>query len=277
MNANQEKKYVLINAIYDVDMYAHTMNEYEEKGYITWETRLVEMRPGDVIYIYYSKLPMESEGRVLLRGEVLESNIKLTCDEIYGNKDMTIVKAIKIANVEAVAYADTEKYSKDTLQSKYGIITTRGGIYLKNEHRSFIDFIEANVDDRSSVQESLIYFKKCVDIYNEKTFCECGKKHVTFLKTDGTKYFEKHHLIPLNTIDKLGLPEKFVDSEDNKFHLCSNCHNEIHYGCIDRRRSLIKTLYLLKSDWYDEKFGAYAEPMGVLDWLYKLYRVEKSK
>ena len=118
-----------------------------------------------------------------------------------------------------------------------------------------------------------MFFQNRIKAYNDKTFCACDKKHLTFVRPDGTKYFEGHHLVPDATLVQLGVE----DWKENIFQLCSNCHNQIHYGHLDSKRALIYKLYCLKKEWFDNTVQKYAGTMSVLDWLYKLYRVEKSK
>lgn len=58
--------------------------------------------------------------------------------------------------------------------------------------------------------------------------CEYDKTHKSFISRKTNKpYMEAHHLIPME------FQNEFVDSLDraeNVICLCSNCHNEIHYG-----------------------------------------------
>lgn len=57
--------------------------------------------------------------------------------------------------------------------------------------------------------------------------CEVGD-HETFLrKKNNLPYTEPHHLIPLQYDDQF---EYSLDVEANIVSLCSNCHNQIHYG-----------------------------------------------
>lgn len=276
MQLKNGRRCALIGAIYDIDVFAHTVSEYETKNYVTWETRLTRLEPGDIVYLFYSNLPAESEGRILFRCEVLQSKIKLTRDEIYGNGDPTLVKSIKLCNLEAVSFADTERFCMSRLFRQFGINTTRGGIYLEDVHKALIDELEDDAQDRRPLREALNYFLRRVQAINDASFCACGKQHVTFMKPDGTKYFEIHHLVPESTKTRNHLPEGLVESINNKFQLCSTCHNEIHYGQIDNRRTLIKKLYLLNKDWYDQNLKDYSKPMDVLNWLYRIYRVEKA-
>lgn len=61
--------------------------------------------------------------------------------------------------------------------------------------------------------------------------CECqepGEVHPSFIrKTNGTNYTEPHHLIPLSEQDNF---EFSLDVPANIVSLCSNCHNQLHYG-----------------------------------------------
>ena len=52
--------------------------------------------------------------------------------------------------------------------------------------------------------------------------------HPTFIrKKSDKKYTEPHHLIPMAFSDEFDVS---LDVEENIVSLCSNCHNQIHYG-----------------------------------------------
>lgn len=58
--------------------------------------------------------------------------------------------------------------------------------------------------------------------------CEIDNDHPTFIRKNSDKtYTEPHHLIPLAFQDQFDVS---LDIEENIVSLCSNCHNEIHYG-----------------------------------------------
>ena len=58
--------------------------------------------------------------------------------------------------------------------------------------------------------------------------CELDSNHITFIrKKSGKPYTEPHHLVPMAYQDQF---EVSLDREENIVSLCSNCHNEIHYG-----------------------------------------------
>ncbi len=74
--------------------------------------------------------------------------------------------------------------------------------------------------------------------------CEIDNNHPTFIRRNSNKpYTEVHHLIPLSFQEQF---EHSLDVEENVVSLCSNCHNEIHYG--KDADSLIRILYTERAD-----------------------------
>lgn len=63
--------------------------------------------------------------------------------------------------------------------------------------------------------------------------------HLFLRKSNGLPYTEPHHLIPMAASDDF--PKASLDREQNIVSLCSNCHNEIHYG--KESEKLIKQLF----------------------------------
>lgn len=58
--------------------------------------------------------------------------------------------------------------------------------------------------------------------------CEIDECHPTFIRKSSSKnYVEPHHLVPMEYSEQF---ENSLDVEANIVSLCSNCHNEIHYG-----------------------------------------------
>jgi hypothetical protein len=73
-----------------------------------------------------------------------------------------------------------------------------------------------------------------------KHSCEIEENHHSFIrKNTNTKYAEPHHLIPMANQD---LFDNSLDVEANIVSLCSNCHNQIHYGAGSEK--LIELLYI---------------------------------
>lgn len=88
--------------------------------------------------------------------------------------------------------------------------------------------------------------------------CEISTDHKTFMrKVDGLPYTEPHHLIPMAEQDKF---EVSLDVPENIVSLCSNCHNEIHYG--KEAKALITKLY--------EQRNALLESVGITISLHDL-------
>ena len=58
--------------------------------------------------------------------------------------------------------------------------------------------------------------------------CEICSAHPTFIrKSNGKPYTEPHHLVPMKAQKDFSVS---LDVENNVVSLCSNCHNQIHYG-----------------------------------------------
>jgi len=74
--------------------------------------------------------------------------------------------------------------------------------------------------------------------------CEIDKNHPTFIRRNSNyNYTETHHLIPLEYSAEF---DYTLDTEENIVSLCSNCHNQIHYGA--GAEALIKKLYDERKD-----------------------------
>lgn len=58
--------------------------------------------------------------------------------------------------------------------------------------------------------------------------CEIDELHPTFIRKNSSKnYVEPHHLVPMKYSKHF---EHSLDVEANIVSLCSNCHNQLHYG-----------------------------------------------
>lgn len=77
-------------------------------------------------------------------------------------------------------------------------------------------------------------------IKNNNYCCSIDKNHDTFIKPDGTKYMEVHHLIPLN--QQRNFKYK-LDTKTKIVLLCPNCHKMLHLGRIEDIKPLLKKLY----------------------------------
>lgn len=95
----------------------------------------------------------------------------------------------------------------------------------------------------------VIYYKRSAKVsanaLNHACYkCEINNDHKTFLrKKDEIPYTEAHHLIPMS---QQGNFEFSLDIEENIISLCSNCHNEIHYG--KNQNELLEKLFNERKD-----------------------------
>lgn len=70
--------------------------------------------------------------------------------------------------------------------------------------------------------------------------CEVDANHKSFIsRTTGRAYMETHHLIPVENHESF---EYSLDVEENIVCLCSNCHNQVHYGA--NAKAIVKKLYM---------------------------------
>ncbi len=97
--------------------------------------------------------------------------------------------------------------------------------------------------------------------------CEVDPTHQSFLRRDGrTMYMEPHHLIPMALTDYFGVD---LDREQNIFSLCSNCHNQIHYGAKADVKRLIARLFLAR----EQEISAILGRRICVEELYQIYKV----
>jgi 5-methylcytosine-specific restriction protein A len=82
--------------------------------------------------------------------------------------------------------------------------------------------------------------KKAQALFDADYCCEIDKRHMTFIReSDGKPYTEAHHLIPMAYQNDF-LPAS-LDVQANIVSLCSNCHNQIHYG--KEKKEIITRLF----------------------------------
>ena len=97
--------------------------------------------------------------------------------------------------------------------------------------------------------------------------CEIDSSHPSFLRRDGFYvYMEPHHLIPMSMTDDFNVS---LDREQNIFSLCSNCHNQIHYGTKEDVQRLISKLFLSR----EEEICAILGRRITLEEIYQIYKV----
>lgn len=174
------------------------------------------------------------------RGLVIESGIDSTCYINKSNKERAITKisSDEIEASEADEYiikqcidnADyDDSYEEDI---KYDAIP---------EPRIEVD----NTTEPSSYYSYPRDLKKRINALRRAKFvCEFDPNHKSFIsKKNNMPYMETHHLVPLEYWKSF---KYSLDVEANIVCLCSNCHNEIHYGKY--ADELIRPLYEKRKD-----------------------------
>lgn len=97
--------------------------------------------------------------------------------------------------------------------------------------------------------------------------CEIDPSHPSFIRKNlSVNYMEPHHLIPMSQSDNF---EYSLDREQNIFSLCSNCHNQIHYGTKEDVRLLIEKLFSIRSQEICKVIGRDI----TLEEIFKMYKV----
>ncbi len=77
---------------------------------------------------------------------------------------------------------------------------------------------------------------------------------------------EPHHLIPMAKTEHFGVS---LDREQNIFSLCSNCHNQIHYGTREDVRRIISLLFRKRQ----REIGSILGRDITLEEIYQIYHV----
>lgn len=97
--------------------------------------------------------------------------------------------------------------------------------------------------------------------------CEADTTHASFLRKNTPHlYMEPHHLIPMAMTDYFGVS---LDREQNIFSLCSNCHNQIHYGRKEDIQRLISKLFLSR----EREICSILGRAITLEDIYRIYKV----
>lgn len=140
-------------------------------------------------------------------------------------------------------------FPKGTKGQKYGLYD-----WVKQDTEEETDVLIDNIQKNPKIYflKNMIRIARDNSVKNKvleraKCLCEVDTNHRTFIrKKDGSNYTEVHHLIPL----ELQFSNKFknisLDCPANAVSLCSNCHNQLHYG-LDNKE-ILYTLYLKRKN-----------------------------
>lgn len=219
-------------------------------------------RNGVVVHLFWSENKQKYRyGQVLLR-----QNTPYQVEERDENGLKTYIWIFPL--IPSIAYKMDEKYSfikeryiekkslEDIFQNMLEDIKLAEEINNMNfggENETFEYLGEARKKEDSTVINGSKVYKRdkrraLNALIHSRFSCEINIEHNSFISR-GTKrkYMETHHLVPIAYSDEFDVS---LDVEENIVSLCSNCHNQIHYG--EDARELIEKLYeerktLLKS------------------------------
>ena len=247
-------------------------------GYIYWHIGKHHVKRDDICYIYYSSLP-DYSSRILFYGTVEDSDYGTNSNKSICPNPEIGEKYAKI-KLKAVSIDNSSLFSFDKLRDNYQLISPRSRriSYLhvseKNEnHKRLINDIGMAIENPEKG------IKEVNDYFNEY-YCTCEFGCESFIEQNGFYYFERHHLVEKNLISKhkdIEGIDDLINSDRNLFKLCPNCHREIHHGKSARKKEMITKLYLINPSYFDDNFDDLKGGMNTLEWLYTLYKCDKSK
>lgn len=255
---------------------------------------------GDIVYLTYTNLP-GGDKRLLLKGKILhngyyDENYKFDIIDYKSENQKMRRKPywpaiyIRIETGLKEEIRNTDDFSIKSICEHYrlqngeikGGDVIRNKLYLSEKQNSDLIRILEDAFPKTQDQNILKRYKKYF-----ATECSLKEeikdlKHDTFVRNNGTKYYEKHHLVERHT--KKGSEDlentSDIDSDYNLFDLCSNCHNRIHYGKVEDRKKMVKILYDKNPDKINKliskHFSGKFEKGHELEWIYSLYKIDKQ-
>ena len=264
------------NSRYDVD---GAFNKFDE---LEWSQGRVKVEIGDLVYIYVGK-PVQAI-RYLCR--ITETYIPKT-ETIIDDAEFSLVDTPNVTNsyyymrIKLLKKIPPERISFRIMQELGVNGSIQGPRTMPANLASYIKSIEEYESDEELVEslrcepikEVLTGFeyesgarkkKEAVLVDGRKVYprnrqtainalahaeykCEINPYHHTFIRKNSDKgYTEPHHLVPMAFSDSFDVS---LDVEQNIVSLCSNCHNEIHYG--RDARDLIEKLYHKRKEYLE--------------------------
>lgn len=138
------------------------------------------------------------------------------------NKDIDYIEAIEDELIQNAAY--------------------KSQVYLS---RSEIENANNNPVQYSQLNGVLRYVRDkrmhSIVIKNSDYKCNYKVEHETFSATDGNRFMEGHHLVPLKFQTQFGYYR--LDRFENIESMCPICHSAIHYGNDEIKRTILENLY----------------------------------
>lgn len=272
-----EYHFLAANAsIYGENGFKELLDEYDENlKAIFWNINSHKIKEGDICYVYYSNLP-DYTRRILFRGVVLKSDYpNYNGTSIY--KKASPDEKYALIRLRSVAFEEPDKFSFDTLKKRpYNFLNknTRQLSYRYVDLNKDINLINALEEYKNKGH----FLKEVYKLFNDN-YAMCFFKCKTFVEDNGFYYIERHHLVERNLIEKnkhIKDIDSIIDNPDNLFYLCPLCHRKIHHATKDVKRTMIKSLYKNRENFFDSNFESIKGNQSVLDWLYEMYKCEDS-
>ena len=194
---------------------------------------------------------------ILLRGWIKEKIEKYTDDALLQNYifikcfkrwlglEFHVPKQVKYSKLRQISKETRRAYEiieHDENEISQDIIQESEMITYQHtpQEKEYVD--EKDSQGRNLPKRDPIKRKNAMVIAGFK--CEIDPNHATFIsRRSGMPYVESHHFIPMEFHEDFDFS---LDVEENIVCLCSNCHNEIHYGV--KNAELVRALYIKRKD-----------------------------
>lgn len=162
-----------------------------------------------------------NEGKILLTNLI---NQATTYDQLRDSICYTSAFYNRIASNQNIVEAFEDEYLISQLANN-NFVQTNTQSNLSNEPQPIGPKSNRHNDNQAYLRNPTTSKNALIRANNS---CEIDRTHTSFLRRDeNTMYMEPHHLIPMSLTNYFGVN---LDREQNIFSLCSNCHNQIHYG-----------------------------------------------
>lgn len=263
------------------NFYNHSQSFKDHGGFIDWH-QLANYKIGDIVFIYSTK-PVQRILYETIVENVGFSHSKAKDEEKYWINKKLIDNERKYCRLRLLKEFDDErlciiqlnknglkgsiqrprKISDGLLSYILNVTNIKNSDFINNDDdkeivNSILDSKKELVDDSSltPIEERkvgpTVYWKrnsnyKALAIKRADYKCEVDSAHVTFLRRNiNVGYTEAHHLIPLYAQSDERFKNVNLDCPDNIVSLCSNCHNQLHYG--KNFEDILRILYYKRKD-----------------------------
>lgn len=232
---------------------------------------------GDVVYIYISAPIHQIKYKCICVNNNVNVSNRIDDKEFYNDKDKyhEYKEFYRLRLVES--YSDDNEYYKLGTFKALNLVNPEFSFrwtindktylnlfehleyydeYVLNDLNTFDarDFVLVDFKPKEKQTPSIVNGRKRWDrnytvarrsLRMEGFKCMIDEEHTSFFRRNSTeKYMEAHHLVPLEFSDEFAVS---LDVEANIVSLCSNCHNQIHYG--EGADELITKLYDLRREY----------------------------